>query len=114
MKYKTTKKAVLNGYTYTIAAPYCTLQDILQYKEPIAYIANQYGWRADIYAIGDDTAIITGYEPCGTIRPDHLQLQDWNDKARAILQQSPDVSTAKQALNALIADFLNWAKETAV
>lgn len=68
MKYKTTKKAVNDGYAQKICVGYCNLQNLLNYENEIAYTVRREGWAADIYDFGD-VAIITGYAPFGNIRP---------------------------------------------
>lgn len=72
MKYQTTKKQIMNGYTNVIKVPYCALQTLLKYNKPIAYTTSKtYGWRADVYEINQNTVIVTGYGPFGNIEPDY-------------------------------------------
>ncbi len=68
MKYKTTRKEVMNGYARVYSVGYCELQTLLRYKNPVAYTSGQYGWNADIYDFGR-TAIVMGYRPFGTEIP---------------------------------------------
>ena len=67
MKYKTTKRAVMDGYGFVISVGYADLQYLLRYKSPVAYTSGQYGWNADIYDFGN-IAICTGYRPFGNIK----------------------------------------------
>ena len=60
MKYKTTSKALKEGYYKIISAGYCELQSLLSYKSPVAYSCGFYGWNFDVYDI-DGVAIATGY-----------------------------------------------------
>lgn len=60
MKYKTTAKAVKEGYHKIISAGYCELQNLLSYKNPVAYTCGYYGWNFDVYDI-DGVVIVTGY-----------------------------------------------------
>ncbi len=60
MKYKTTAKAVKEGYYTIISAGYCELQGLLSYESPVAYSSGSYGWNFDVYDI-DGIAIVTGY-----------------------------------------------------
>ena len=66
MKYRTTKKAVMDGYGFVISVGYADLQYLLHCKSPVAYTSGQYGWNADIYDFGN-IAICTGYRPFGNI-----------------------------------------------
>lgn len=67
MKYKTTKKAVMNGYAHIVRTGYCALQEALSGIAPTAYTTGVNGWNADIYDFGP-YAIVTGYRPFGDIR----------------------------------------------
>ena len=64
MKFKTTRKAIKQGYENVIQVPYCGLQNLLRCESPIAYTTRAEGWGADIYDFGN-TAIVTGYAPFG-------------------------------------------------
>ena len=43
MKYKTTAKAIKEGYYKIISVGYCELQGLLSYKSPTAYASGYYG-----------------------------------------------------------------------
>ena len=60
MKYKTTRKAIVNGSTNIKRAGYCDLQSLLRNHEPIAYACGIYGWNFDVYDVYGVT-ICTGY-----------------------------------------------------
>lgn len=60
MKYKTTRKAVVNGSANIIRAGYCSLQTLLSNHEPVAYTCGAYGWNFDVYEVYGVT-ICTGY-----------------------------------------------------
>lgn len=60
MKYKTTRKAVVNGSANIIRAGYCSLQTLLSNHEPVAYTCGVYGWNFDVYEVYGVT-ICTGY-----------------------------------------------------
>lgn len=82
MKYQTTKKQIMNGYTNVIKVPYCALQTLLKHNEPVAYTTSKaYGWQADVYEINQNTVIVTGYGPFGNIVPDHDLLMKYELKA---------------------------------
>lgn len=60
MKYKTTRKAVVNGSVNIIRAGYCSLATLLINHEPVAYTCGVYGWNFDVYEVYGVT-ICTGY-----------------------------------------------------
>lgn len=60
MKYKTTRKAVVNGSTNIIRAGYCSLATLLKYHEPVAYTCGVNGWNFDVYEVYGVT-ICTGH-----------------------------------------------------
>ena len=85
MKFKTTQKAVKEGYRNIIKVGYCDLQYLLYYKNPVAYTCGVYGWNADIYEIGRGSAICTGYRTFGDIRPDYELVREYDKKAEKIV-----------------------------
>jgi hypothetical protein len=60
MKFKTTAKAIKEGYHKIIRAGYCDLQYLLSNQNPVAYCSGYYGWNFDVYDI-NGVAIATGY-----------------------------------------------------
>lgn len=85
MKFKTTQKAVKEGYRNIIKVGYCDLQYLLYYKNPVAYTSGVYGWNADIYEIGRGSVICTGYRTFGDIRPDYKLVREYDKKAEKIV-----------------------------
>ena len=85
MKFKTTQKAVKEGYRNIIRVGYCGLQYLLYYKNPVAYTSGVYGWNADIYEIGRGSAICTGYRTFGDIQPDYELIREYDNKAEKIV-----------------------------
>lgn len=67
MKTKTTKKAIMSAYRNVIKVGYCGMQDALKWRKPNFYTAGVYGWNSDVYVIGYDTVIVTGYRPFGNV-----------------------------------------------
>ena len=106
MKYRTTQKAVKEGYTYTIQVPYCELQSLLAYHTPVAYTTTREGWGADVYDFGN-TAIITGYSPFGSIRPGYDTLQEYEGKARELSRQHLDFTETQKAVDSLLHEFID-------
>lgn len=60
MKYKTTRKAVVNGSVNVRSAGYCDLSYLLRNHSPIAYTCGVYGWNFDVFEVYGVT-ICTGY-----------------------------------------------------
>lgn len=85
MKFKTTQKAIKEGYNKILCIGYCDLQYLLYYKNPVAYTSGVYGWNADVYDIGGGIAICTGYRPIGNIRPNHNLQKEYDEKAEKIV-----------------------------
>ena len=61
MKYRTTAKAVQQGYPNIISVGYCGAYHLLKGIEPKAYTCGVYGWNFDVYEIDWNTAVCTGY-----------------------------------------------------
>jgi len=64
MKFKTTKKAILNSGIPVYGVPYCALQFLLALESPVAYTVRREGWGADVYEV-NGVYIVTGYAPFG-------------------------------------------------
>lgn len=60
MKYKTTRKAIVNGCANIKCAGFCDLQYLLSNHEPTAYTCGVYGWNFDVYDVYG-VIICTGY-----------------------------------------------------
>ena len=60
MKYRTTRKELVNGSANLVYVGYCDLQNLLCNHEPIAYTCGVYGWNFDVYTVYGVT-ICTGY-----------------------------------------------------
>ncbi len=60
MKYKTTRKAIVNDAVNVRRAGYGELQALLANHEPTAYTTGAYGWNFDVYEVYGVT-ICTGY-----------------------------------------------------
>lgn len=107
MKYKTTKKAVLENYgNSTIKICYCDAQYLLNYENANAYTCGVYGWGADIYEI-NGIAIVTGYQPFG-VSADYDLVVEYEKKAFA-LEFNKDLSyeERKQQNKNLLIEFIN-------
>ena len=92
MKYKTTARAVKDGYYKIVKAGYCELQGLLSYKNPIAYARGVYGWNFDVYDI-DGVAICTGYRgmPSKNTIENYKIIREYEHKADGKTAEEKDV-----------------------
>lgn len=81
MKYKTTRKAVVNGSVNVRSAGYCDLSYLLRNHSPIAYTCGVYGWNFDVFEVYGVT-ICTGYRNMPGKRLDGVT--EYEQKAREI------------------------------
>lgn len=84
MKFKTTRKAIVNGSTKLVCAGYCDLQTLLRNHSPIAYTSGVYGWNFDVYEVNGLT-ICTGYRGMPGRRANNIG--EYERKARAIMDE---------------------------
>ena len=105
MKFKTTQKAIKQGYTNVIQVSYCGLQSLLRCESPVAYTIRREGWAADIYTFGS-TAIVTGYAPFGNIRPGYEINQRYEEKARKATEGIYKWEEKKSILAGLIGEYI--------
>ena len=83
MKYKTTRKSVVENSTNIIAVGYCGAAHLLRGIEPRAYTCGVYGWNFDIYEVHGLT-ICTGYR--GMPGRNAKNLDEYERKAREICE----------------------------
>lgn len=84
MKFKTTQREIKENFSKIICVPYCGLQFLLKYENPIAYTVRREGWAADIYDMGRGVAIVTGYAPFGKICPSYELREKYEEEAKKI------------------------------
>lgn len=91
MRYKTTAKALKEGYHNIISAGYCELQGLLSYKSPVAYSSGYYGWNFDVYDI-DGVAIVTGYRgmPSKNSKADYDLTREYEKRAEGKTAEEKD------------------------
>ena len=84
MKFKTTAKAIRNGYGKIISIGYCGAQYLLKGLDCKRYTCGIYGWNFDLYEFRG-VAICTGYRgmPSG-IPCDYKRLEFFERKAEAV------------------------------
>ena len=83
MKYKTTRKAIVNGTSPATLrrCGYCDISELLRTESPTAYTAGVYGWNFDVYHVHGLT-ITTGYRNmCGTRLE---RCEEYNKRAREV------------------------------
>ena len=105
MKFKTTQKAIKQGYSNVICVSYCALQRLLSCESETAYTVRREGWGADIYQFGN-TAIVTGYAPFGNIRPGYEVNQRYEERATKATESIYNYQEKKAILQELIKEYI--------
>lgn len=108
MKYKTTRKRVMEIIPTVISVGYCDLQALLSYEEPAAFTAGTYGWNADVYNFGY-AAIVTGYRPFGNVKPDYELVQRYEQEAKCLISTNRCDTKKKELLHEMITAFIKEA-----
>ncbi len=107
IKTQATKKEILNGFKYVIPVSYCGAQNLLHYKTPNYYTySKMYGWRADIYVINNDIAIVTGYAPFGNVAVDYDILKSYEFKADSVYSTVRNYEDRKAIINGYLNEFI--------
>lgn len=106
MKFKTTKKEVMNGYHVVICVGYCSLQSLLSCKRETAYTTRREGWAADVYEISPSVAIVTGYAPFGNVRPDYSITQRYEEAAMRVCDTVLTWGEREKQLDDLLNNFV--------
>lgn len=106
MKFKTTRKAIVNGSVNVKHAGYCDLSHLLHYHEAVAYTAGIYGWNFDVFEVYGIT-ICTGYRNMPGLRLKHIR--EYEEKARAIINDwetyEGNYEAKKEAVEKLLQEF---------
>lgn len=103
MKFKTTRKAIVNGCSNVRYCGYCDLWNLLQNHEPIAYTCGVYGWNFDVYEVYGVT-ICTGYRGMPGERLEGVQ--EFDEKAREIwLNHYAPYETKRAETEKLLKEF---------
>lgn len=85
---------------------YCGAWYLLRGIEPIAYTAGIYGWNEDVYYVGNNTYIATGYRPHGTKHVPYELLESYEEQAKAIYTSKLSYENKIANIGALRAEFL--------
>lgn len=107
MKFKTTRKAVVDGSVKLVCAGYCDLQTLLRNHNPIAYTCGVYGWNFDVYEV-DGLTICTGYRGMPGRRANNIG--EYERRARAIMDDySRDYDSRCAEVESLLSEFIKQA-----
>lgn len=107
MKFKTTRKAIVNGSSNLVCAGYCDLAHLLTFHDPIAYTAGVYGWNFDVYEVHGLT-ICTGYRNMPGRRANNIR--EFEEKAKAIRNDwGKPYEQQKAEINELLRQFCEQA-----
>ena len=87
---------------YTV--PYCELQHVLIYSQAVYYVANNNGWRCDIYRVGN-LHIATGYGTPKGARIPYETSRHIEDKANELLNTRGD--NMREKLEAILIDAID-------
>lgn len=104
MKFRTTRRAILNGCRNVKCAGYGDLQTLLQYHEPIAYTCGVYGWNFDVYDVYGVT-ICTGYR---NMPGERLEgIREYEEKASKIYdwRNKMEYDEKRNAIEELLHEF---------
>ena len=113
MKFKTTKRAVMDGHDYVIATGYCAVWDLLRLESPAAYTEGVYGWNADVYSFDDiNVAITTGPRPFGNLKASSETLEKFKRAACDLRKKTrfSDYYDTLPETHKLISEFIETVK----
>lgn len=103
MKFKTTRKAILQGSANVKSAGYCELSHLLRNHDPIAYTSGVYGWNFDVFEVYGVT-ICTGYRNMPGERV--KGAKDYEEKAREIWEDyGTPYEARREKVEQLLKDF---------
>lgn len=114
MKFKTTKKAIREGYYQILGIGYCSMYYLLHFTNPIAYSVRSEGWSCDYYDI-DGLCISTGYAPINSknVKVSYEFIDQYENMARDIVcDYNRPYDEHKKAVNELLHEFAKKVKES--
>ena len=106
MKYRTTNKALRDGFRYLLRIGNGAARNLLHFEDPEAYTCGTYGWSADVYRISSSTAICTGYRAIG-MDIDYELLREYEDAAEQIVYNGGSYDSRKALVQDLLHRFVN-------
>ena len=109
MKTKITRKDLRASYGNIISIGYCDIQTLLRDTTPYYYLTRVEGWAADVYVVGRDAVIVTGYAPFGNIVPSYELQRKYEMAARRVIGDGLHINTVEKQsrLEELRDDFVN-------
>lgn len=103
MKYKTTRKAIVNGGGNICYCGYCDMWHLLRNHDAVAYTAGVYGWNFDVYKVYG-LIICTGYRGMPGKRLEGVA--EYEAKAKDIFENKHFRDDEKQKhIEALLIEF---------
>ena len=116
MKLQTTKTNIKNNFHTVLIVGYCELEYLLNHCSPFAYSAGVYGWACDYYNPStkySGVCIATGYntERLNGKRVSYELVKEYEAKATVIVLGDNTHANKREALNALIDEFIKKALE---
>lgn len=96
MKHKITRKELCKRFSIIICAGYCNLQTLLVDIDPVYYLTRTEGWAADVYRIGRDAVIVTGYAPIGNYKPAYDLQRKYEVAARRVIGDGLHINTIEK------------------
>lgn len=111
MRTKMSKAKVKCIFAKQIKVPYCALQNLLRFSEPVGFTSTKvYGWTANVYDCGNGICLVTGYETFGNIETDSLTRAYYEGKARNIMENpSMSIAEQRQEILKLLQEFVQKA-----
>ena len=109
MKLKTTRKEIKNkvASNYIWQVGYCDMQNLLYYKNAIAYTSGVYGWNFDLYEV-DGVYFTTGYRNMIGKQVDCELLRKYEEQANFVINTwglyTPEEK--KERVNDLLKEFI--------
>jgi hypothetical protein len=101
-----------DNYYYILSVGAGDLEQLLLYKNAIAYSTRVEGWACDYYDF-DGVLISTGYSPLkekNTVY-NYVQIREYNQKAYEINSSSRPYKEREIAVNELLSEFINSVKK---
>lgn len=108
-KKQTTRKATVNRFEHVLQVGYCELPNLLYFEDADSYTAGVYGWNSDIYQVGFDTCICTGYRPFGDIKVDRDLCKLYDTEAYRLIKTCPHHDLLPYFLRELQTEFVRVA-----
>ena len=109
MKMRISEKELKKNFKNIYCVGYCELK-MLEYLEPEYYTAGVYGWNADVYKIGNNTLIVTGYRTFGKQVSKEV-VNIYNKLYQELKEKYHYYGNYKEKLNTLLSCLLVAIKE---